>query len=114
MNNNEVYKRDEIDVLKNLIIDKFGDLKKLAEELGISQSQLSNHLKKPSPKFLSKLKRQGIDVGKIVAQSVKIVNNGSVDDTSYYEKIIKEKDGIIIELKDIIKILREERDISRK
>jgi len=114
MNNDETTKKDEIDVVRNLIIDKYGDLKKLAEEMGISQSQLSNHLKKPSSKFLSKLKKHGIDIGKIGAHSVKIVNNGSAVSVSYFEKIIEEKNGIINELKDIIKILREERTTSKK
>lgn len=50
------------DLIKELILIKFGTYTKCAEELGITRSTLSRNLEKPSYKFLLRLKQIGVNI----------------------------------------------------
>ena len=96
------------EIIKQKIIEKYGDLKTFANELGISSSQLSNHLKEPKQKFLFKLRKQGISLEGING-NVKIVSTTISEGAriEQLEKAIREKDEIIQQYQNVVKMLQE-------
>lgn len=108
--------------IRSIILEDYGELQEMAKLLDMTSSQLSNHLKNPREKFLYKIRKQGIGLDRING-NVKIMNNeinqDQVKDKGQYqgkskdrsveelEKILEEKDAIIKEYKNIIKMLQE-------
>lgn len=56
--------------LKQQVIVQFGSQKALADKLGISESQLSQALKRQSPRFIARLKKAGLKVDDIFLSDV--------------------------------------------
>ncbi len=106
----EIFKKN----LKKIAVNYFGNFAKMAEELNISSSYLSQYatLKvKPGYEFFKKLAELGIDLNELfgteggTTKTQKIINM-NIGAEKYLERIIKEKDEQI----QLLKLLLENKD----
>jgi predicted transcriptional regulator len=98
------------DKLSEILITKYGSQKQAAIVFGISESALSALLKKPSKKFLIKLKREGITVEGDITQThsgtgsnIQSDNSSiTLNDIGVYQERVKALENEIKRLEQII------------
>lgn len=103
--------------LQDLVREKFGTVKELADMLGIEPSNMSRKFRIQSYKFLKELQDHGIDLNRARVVNSNVGNKGdnySVGDrTMYLEEQLKAKDELIESLKQQILLLKQ-RDLYGK